>query len=259
MFLVKPNPMCETHCHSMRGRGMPFTLPCQVFGLLMRLRSAVSEILQLRRHIWMVSCSFWTPRKLLRQFQGLQKCIWNGGLLRGTWSCKYTPCTPLTLSYDRILNRNIIRASSGPSNLLSAVIDAYISSIPDHNEDSKPGLPPNLKSSWSCIAVGLYLTSVLGVWNRGLPPENRHLYRNLLTLRRDLDESLSDIMGQDASSWQFWFWKAFLGAFCLAHVGFVVEEGVVSYTRLLDLVPLFNRHLQTSARRMRFKRWQYAR
>ncbi|PCG97120.1 Hypothetical protein PENO1_064800 [Penicillium occitanis (nom. inval.)] len=152
-------------------------------------------------------------------------------------------------------------ASSGPSKLLSAVIDAHISSITDNTEKNNSGLSPKVKSSWSgiCIAVGLYLTSVLGVWNQGHPPENRLLYHNLRILRQDLDDNLADIMGEDIFAQQLWFWKAFLGALSLAHAGFVADEGVVRYKKLLDLVPVFNRYLQTSARRMGFKRWQYAR
>ncbi|KAI7973269.1 hypothetical protein EIK77_004546 [Talaromyces pinophilus] len=119
-------------------------------------------------------------------------------------------------------------ASSGPSKLLSAVIDAHISSITDNTEKNNSGLSPKVKSSWSgiCIAVGLYLTSVLGVWNQGHPPENRLLYHNLRILRQDLDDNLADIMGEDIFAQQLWFWKAFLGALSLAHAGFVADEGV---------------------------------
>lgn len=86
---------------------------------------------------------------------------------------------------------------------------------------------------------------MLGVWNQGHPPENRLWYHNLRLLRQDIDDNLADTMGHDVSAQQLWVWKAFLRAFSLAHAGFVADEGVVGYTKLLGLVPVFNRHLQT--------------
>jgi hypothetical protein len=154
-------------------------------------------------------------------------------------------------------------ASSGPSKLLSAVIDAHIKSITDQpDNDDSSRCSQNLMSSWSgiCIAVGLYLTSVLGVWNQGRPPENRLLHHNLRILKQDLEENYADIMGHDAAAQQLWSWKAFLGALSLAHADSVIDDdGLVGYTKLLDLVPVFSHYLQTSTRHMRFKKWAYAR
>jgi hypothetical protein len=118
----------------------------------------------------------------------------------------------------------------------------------DRAENDISGSSQNLKSSWSgiCIAVGLYLTSILGVWNR-CPPENRLLRYNLRVLGQDLVGNFADIMGQDVAAQKSWFWKAFLGALSLAHARSVIDGGVVSYTKLLDVVPVFNHFLQTAA------------
>jgi hypothetical protein len=150
-------------------------------------------------------------------------------------------------------------ASSGPSKLLFAVIDAHISSITEHPSAS-PVSSQDLKSSWSgiCIAVGLYLTSVLGVWNQGYPAENRLLHHILHVLRQDLEDNFANVMKNGTAAQDLWFWKAFLGALSLAHVDSLADFGV-GYTRLLDLVPVFNHYIRTWAETVGISTWRYAR
>lgn len=151
-------------------------------------------------------------------------------------------------------------ASSGPSKLLFSVIDAHISSITEHPYDHRPGSSQDLKSSWSgaCIAVGLYLTSVLGVWNQGCPAEDRLLYHVLRMLRQDLEDNFADATKKGTAAQDLWFWKAFLGALSLAHVDSLADIRV-SYTRLLDLVPDFNHYIRTWARNEGIIMWHHAR
>jgi hypothetical protein len=150
-------------------------------------------------------------------------------------------------------------ASSGPSKLLFAVIDAHINSISQHSNQS-PGSSQDLKSSWSsiCIAVGLYLTSVLGVWNQGYPAENRLLCYILRILSQDLEDNFTKIMKNGSAAQELWFWKAFLGALSLAHVSSLADVGE-GYARLLDLVPDFNHYVRTWAETMGISMWYHAR
>ncbi|OKL56627.1 hypothetical protein UA08_08213 [Talaromyces atroroseus] len=150
-------------------------------------------------------------------------------------------------------------ASGGPSKLLSAVIGAHISSITAHtNENLRSS--EGIKSSWTgiCVAVGLYLTSVLGVWNQGYPAENRLLHHILRILRHDLEDSLAEVMINGTAAQDLWLWKAFLGALSLAHVVTAAGVGVCD-ARLWNLVPDFNHYIQIWAGTTRISMWQNAR
>lgn len=152
-------------------------------------------------------------------------------------------------------------SSGGPSKLLSAVIDAHIRSITAKRPNDHPRSSQGLKSSWSgiCIAVGLYLTSVLGVWNQGYPAENRLLHHILRILRQDLEDNFASVISKHTAAQELWFWKAFLGALSLAHVGSVAGSGGVGYAKLLDLIPDFNRYIRTWAGITGISKWQHAR
>ena len=115
--------------------------------------------------------------------------------------------------------------SGCPSRLLLAAIDAHIKSIsqrPLPLEQQQDGL----LSSWSgiCVVVGLYLTSVLGVWNRGFPVESRLFHHILLILRRDLQGTTAVLTSKDVAAKDLWVWKAFIGAFSLAHAKSIVGK-----------------------------------
>ncbi|KAF5668387.1 hypothetical protein FHETE_5323 [Fusarium heterosporum] len=100
------------------------------------------------------------------------------------------------------------------SRLLCATIGSHFSSI--FEDDLSWSLDScRYRTSWSgmCAALSLYLHSVLHLWDGGNPMEPRLLRRFLSILRRDLGDSIS-ILGSHESR-DFWFWRAFLGAFSI--------------------------------------------
>jgi hypothetical protein len=166
---------------------------------------------------------------------------------------RYSELTPHVEPYH-------LWASSGPSRLLSAVIDAHLSSIKEHSNDAL-GYSQDLKSSWSgiCLAVGLYLTSVLGIWNQGRPAENRLLHHILRILGQDLEDNLADVLKNDTAAQDLWFWKAFSGALSLAHVESVAGGPKMGDARLLELIPDFNRYVWTWTESTGISVWERAR
>ncbi|CAG9981463.1 unnamed protein product [Clonostachys byssicola] len=109
--------------------------------------------------------------------------------------------------------------SGGPSRLLSAVVNAHLDSIsnePPLSSHSNVGFA----SSWSgfCVAIGMYLTSVLGVWNQGSPAESSLLQHVLLILKQDLETSWLNFKARSKESRALWIWKWFAGALTIAHV-----------------------------------------
>ncbi|CAI6092641.1 unnamed protein product [Clonostachys chloroleuca] len=109
--------------------------------------------------------------------------------------------------------------SGGPSRLLSAVVSAHLDSI-----SNEPPLAsqanPAFVSSWSgfCVAIGMYLTSVLGIWNQGSPAESSLLHHILLILKQDLETSWLNFKARSKESQALWIWKWFAGALTIAHV-----------------------------------------
>ena len=103
----------------------------------------------------------------------------------------------------------------GPSRLFEAIVNAHIAStlpMPD-------GPKPDFQTSWIGIIVvlGMYLISVLGVWNSGLPAEDRLLHYILRSSHRDLSKCFSHSMSNNSKAQEFWFWKLFVTALHLAH------------------------------------------
>ncbi|CAJ0542479.1 Ff.00g000990.m01.CDS01 [Fusarium sp. VM40] len=101
------------------------------------------------------------------------------------------------------------------SRLLCATIGSHFSSM--FEDDMSTSLSSSrYRTSWSgmCAASSLYLHSVLDLWNGGSPMEPRLLLRFLSILKRDLDQSI-DLLGSNAGQ-DFWFWRAFLGAYSIA-------------------------------------------
>ncbi|KAJ3542531.1 hypothetical protein NM208_g4050 [Fusarium decemcellulare] len=107
----------------------------------------------------------------------------------------------------------------GPSRLFSAVVNAHIESCsprPVRLDETRP----DLESSWIGISVvvGMYLTSILGVWNQGQPEEDRLLRYIICSSQQDLERSFSETMSRNHQmARDFWFWKLFVTAFHLAH------------------------------------------
>ncbi|VUC24197.1 unnamed protein product [Clonostachys rosea] len=109
--------------------------------------------------------------------------------------------------------------SGGPSRLLSAVVSAHMDSI---SNESSPSAQANqgIVSSWSgfCVAIGMYLTSVLGIWNQGSPAESLLLHHVLLILKQDLQTSWLNFKARSEESQALWIWKWFAGALTIAQV-----------------------------------------
>ncbi|KAM0554825.1 hypothetical protein ACHAPJ_006558 [Fusarium lateritium] len=119
----------------------------------------------------------------------------------------------------------------GPSRLFSAVVGAHIESCQPRHEPSGD-LRPDLESSWIGIAVvvGMYLTSVLGVWNQGKPEESHLLCYILRSSHLDLKRSFSEFNSYSHKARDFWFWKLFVTAL---HFGHARMEGCD--TKILEL------------------------
>lgn len=147
--------------------------------------------------------------------------------------------------------------SGGPSRLLSVVVSAHLDSFSSHSKHSASRQPKRMMSSWSgvCVVVGMYLTSVLGVWNKGVPAEPR-LFRHILQiLRRDLQTSSGNLMRRKQTALRdLWFWKQFVGAFSLAHA-----QSRAYDARLEGLAEEFHDRIRTWAKITGINRWEQAR
>lgn len=100
------------------------------------------------------------------------------------------------------------------------VVNAHLDSLSDLTQTDTPESPMIL-SEWSsfCVAQGMYLTSVLGVWNQGSPLESRLFCHILRILKRDVQTNKANRLKQGNKARDLWAWKAFLGAFSLGHAG----------------------------------------
>ncbi|KAL3439974.1 hypothetical protein BJX65DRAFT_291310 [Aspergillus insuetus] len=117
----------------------------------------------------------------------------------------------------------------GPTRLLLDLVNTHVDSFARDDKDEKassrsgprhPSLKPKspLYSSWSGLSAAgeLYIHSVLGLMDSGNPLECRLLYRVLLILKRDVEQTRGDLGGYSESMLQsLWFWKVFLGALAL--------------------------------------------
>jgi hypothetical protein len=63
----------------------------------------------------------------------------------------------------------------------------------------------------------MYLTSVLGIWNSGSPPETPLHTRGLLILEKDLQAELVDFDTRREQEQALWLWKLFVGILSIAH------------------------------------------
>lgn len=112
------------------------------------------------------------------------------------------------------------------SRLDLAVVDAHICSLFDTGKP--PSSTSGLTSSWTgtTAATGLYLHSVLGLWNAGEPMERRLFRRVVAMLLRDLQNCPDQERTGD-----FWFWKVFAGACSLARHEVHAGDAVVGDLR----------------------------
>ncbi|KAL2817714.1 hypothetical protein BDW59DRAFT_152516 [Aspergillus cavernicola] len=119
---------------------------------------------------------------------------------------------------DRVWNEG------GPTKLLLVLVTSHVSSFAKDDENLDPAgneklSQPLLRSSWSGIVATaeLYMHSVLNIINAGEPIECRLLYRILLIMKQDIDQTRDDLSGDHGSLRQsLWFWKVFTGALALA-------------------------------------------
>lgn len=108
-------------------------------------------------------------------------------------------------------DQQMIWQEGAATRLLLFVVGSHVESI--STKGRKPPPPTPMASSWCGIsaAMGLYLQTILKLWNAGDPIEPRLHRRILLILRQDLERSrrrsllLTDL----------WFWKAFVAAMSL--------------------------------------------
>jgi hypothetical protein len=107
--------------------------------------------------------------------------------------------------------------SGDTSHLLHAILNAHLNSYWGREPDMRSAEP--MMSSWTgaCIAVSLYLISILGVWNRGEVPEVRRLCYSLNILDQDLRNRTLDSLPAECRHSGLWFWKAVVGAVSIRH------------------------------------------
>ncbi len=116
-------------------------------------------------------------------------------------------------------------ADGSPMRLIVTVVDLHVLSFSGKVETDTNS--PSFKSSWSgvCSAMGLYLHSVLGIWNAGRPMSSRLLCRLARILKRHLTSDRQRLGGREGLDRRFWFWKAFTGAMALARARSTVNHG----------------------------------
>ncbi|KPM39735.1 hypothetical protein AK830_g6840 [Neonectria ditissima] len=140
--------------------------------------------------------------------------------------------------------------------LLREFVTSHVQSIfGDGEKLPKQARLGRMMASWSgaSSALGLYLQAVLGIWNAGQPVETRLLRRVLFILKQDLDRSDYVLESGDTISSDFWFWRAFVGAFSLAKHRCTKESGL----RTLQL--MFEDFIRRWIQKMDTTQWGEAR
>ncbi|KAM0426477.1 hypothetical protein ACHAPT_008168 [Fusarium lateritium] len=134
------------------------------------------------------------------------------------------------------------------SRLLYETVKAHFASLSEPEEET-----PRLSTSWSsmCVASGLYLHSVLGIWYGGEPMEPRVFRRFLSILMRDVDRNVYQIRSPDSSD--LWFWKTFLGAYSIAKL-----QSGVALKDMEEFEKCFDRLIDTWSRVCGVEEWEEA-
>ena len=159
---------------------------------------------------------------------------------------------------DTVTNANWKVWKSGSTvKLFSAIIDGHMEIFSDAEQPSsdKDHDRPIL-SSWSglCVGVGMYLATVLGMSNRGLPPLTQLHYHTLNILKRDMERGLRRLDKMSREEQDLWFWKAFTGSLSLMHAQ------PLSYSKQLSqLFEDFISYLRIWVVRSGITRWEEAR
>ncbi|KAF4451007.1 hypothetical protein F53441_5954 [Fusarium austroafricanum] len=138
--------------------------------------------------------------------------------------------------------------------LLFALEDAHIESFSD-----KLQLPPQGRqtyiSSWSafCVAMSMYLTSVVELWNHGLPIEGRLRYYIIRVLEDDIRNGYETFEHMNQDTRYTWFWKAFVGSLS------VVQAQSVNYDeRLDDIFANFSKYVKKLTKAEKISSWEEA-
>ena len=155
-------------------------------------------------------------------------------------------------------SRDLVWLEGGAARLLLAFVHSHVESMSPQRRNQATEKAPGEKfeSSWSgmFIATGLYVLSILGLWNAGEPIEDRLHGRVLSILQRDLKHSYSDPGSKPAAASDMWFWKAFVGAFSITKRRNFVSGGVVQ-----ELQRPFNDFIRHWSRVTNTTRWVDAR
>lgn len=131
-------------------------------------------------------------------------------------------------------------ADGGPTRLFVAFVDLHVHSFSDKVE--KPvqddSDAQNFMSSWSGIGsvTGLYLHSILALWNLGRPMPHPLLCRIGTILKRHLTRDRKRLGGEGGLDRGFWFWKAFTGAMALATAQYAVRSGLSPSSSLSSIL-----------------------
>ena len=100
----------------------------------------------------------------------------------------------------------------------------------------------------------MYLATVLGMSNRGLPPVTQLHDHTLNILKRDMERCLRSLDRMSKEEQDLWFWKAFTGALSLMHAQ------SLSYSKQLnELFEDFTSYLRIWVARSGITRWAEAR
>jgi hypothetical protein len=170
------------------------------------------------------------------------------------------------LRYRNVLADTVTNAtwkvwkSGSAVKLFSAFIDGHMEIFSDIQQPSLDEIQDDedrpILSSWSglCVGVGIYLATVLGMSNRGLPPVTQLHYHTLNILKRDMEKGLRSLDKMSEEEQDLWFWKAFTGSLSLMHAQ------SLSYSKQLDeLFSEFTSYLRIWVMRSGITRWADAR
>ncbi|KAI1057395.1 hypothetical protein LB507_011526 [Fusarium sp. FIESC RH6] len=140
--------------------------------------------------------------------------------------------------------------------LFSAIIDGHMEIFSDAEQPSSDSEDRPILSSWSslCVGVGMYLATVLGMSNRGLPPLTQLHYHTLNILKRDMERGLRRLDKMSREEQDLWFWKAFTGSLSLMHA-----QSLSHSKQLNDLFEEFILYLRIWVEGSRITRWEEAR
>lgn len=116
----------------------------------------------------------------------------------------------------------------------------------------------DLSSAWTGIATasGLYLNSVLDIWNIGQPIEPRMLRHFLLVLERDVDLTRHVVHFRDSPASELWLWKAFVAALTIRRAE---DAGPEFRDAMIGLSVVWDEYLRVWCRASGVTEWQKAR